>query len=373
MPTIRDVAQRSGFSPTTVSMVLNSAPLSRYIPNDTKEAIRRAAKELDYSPNIFARSLRAQRTDTVGVVVFDIADPYCTHVIQGIEQELSDAGFLYLLCDARNDKTKFRKNLDLLLQRKIEGMIIVANALSMEASSLTAAKPPKVPVVVIGRAMDHGLQSSSVTVDNERGGYLALHHLYQLGHRRIGFLRGPKSIVDSSLRWRGVEQFARESGLKIDEKLVCDLGVFPTSSLDGVEAVQRMLAGGRKFTAVLAFDDLVATGAIRALTMAGLNVPTDCSVIGFDDIAAAQHYNPPLTTIHQPMVDMGRQGASVVLAAIERTRSKKTARPVRQQLEPQLIVRSSTAPLPATAKSLTPISKKSRAQATNRREAARSR
>lgn len=344
MPTIRDVAKRSGYSPTTVSMVLNNAPLARYIPDGTKEAIRRAAKDLDYTPNIFARSLRAQRTDTVGVVVFDIADPYCTHVIQGIEQELSRAGFLYLLCDARNDKTKFRKNLDLLLQRRIEGMIIVANALSMEISSLTAVKPPKVPVVVIGRTMDHGLQSSSVTVDNELGGYLALQHLYELGHRRIAFLRGPASIVDSSLRWRGVERFAHEAGLKINEKMVCDLGVWPTSSQHGLEAVQQLLSGGRKFTAVLAFDDLAATGAIRALTMAGLHVPLDCSIVGFDDIAAAEHYNPPLSTIHQPMVDMGRHGASIVLAAIERTRSKKTLRPVQEQLEPRLIIRSSTAP-----------------------------
>lgn len=370
MSTIRDVAHRSGFSPTTVSMVLNSAPLSRYIPNTTKEAIRRAAKELDYSPNIFARSLRAQKTDTVGVVVFDIADPYCTHVIQGIEQELSDAGFLYLLCDARNDKTKFRKNLDLLLQRRIEGMVIVANALSMEASSLTAAKPPKIPMVVIGRTMNHGLQSSSVTVDNERGGYMALQHLYELGHRRIAFLRGPASIVDSSLRWRGVEKFAREVGLKIDENLVCNLSVFPTTSQDGLEAVQRILADGRKFTAVLAFDDLVATGAIRALTMAGLNVPLDCSVVGFDDIAAAEHYNPPLTTIRQPMVDMGRHGASIMLAAIQRIRSKKTTRPLKEQLEPRLIIRSSTVPPPQS-----PAEKStgSRAKATTRREAARSR
>lgn len=344
MLTIRDVAKRSGFSPTTVSMVLNNAPLSRYIPNETKEAIRKAAKDLDYTPNVFARSLRAQKTDTVGVVVFDIADPYCTHVIQGIEQELSRAGFLYLLCDARNDKTKFRKNLDLLLQRRIEGLIIVANALSMEASSLTAAKVPKVPVLVIGRTMNQGLPSSSVTVDNERGGYLALQHLHELGHRRIAFLRGPASIADSSLRWGGVEKYAAESGLKIDESLVCDLTEFPTSSQEGLEAVQRLLREGRKFTAVLAFDDLVATGAIRALSLAGLHVPADCSVIGFDDIAAAEHYNPPLTTIHQPMVEMGRQGASVVLAGIERVRGKKTVRPVQQQLEPQVIVRSSTAP-----------------------------
>lgn len=345
MVTIRDVAKRSGFSPTAVSMVLNSAPLSRYIPNDTKEVIRKAARDLDYTPNAFARSLRAQRTDTVGVVVFDIADPYCTHVIQGLEQELSGSGFLYLLCDARNDKTKFRKNLELLLQRRVEALVIVANALSMEASSLSSLKAPKLPIVIIGRTMNHGLQSSSVTVDNELGGYLALQHLHELGHRNIVFLRGPGSIVDSSLRWRGVERYAKEAGVKINRDLVCALATCPTNSQDGLNAVQKLLHAGKKFTAVLAFDDLVATGAIRALTLEGLSVPGDCSVIGFDDIAAAQHYNPPLTTIHQPMIEMGRQGASIVLKAIEGLRAKKIVQTEQHQLEPRLVIRSSTAPL----------------------------
>lgn len=347
MVTIRDVAKASGFSPTTVSMVLSNSSRAKYIPAKTKATIRSVSKQLGYTPNVFARSLRAQRSDTIGVVVFDITDPYCTHVLRGIEDELKNSSFLYLLSDAQNDSTRFQEDLQLLLQRRIEGLILVANALSVDPMLLNAIHAPQLPTAIIGREGKTAFKSSSVTVDNELGGYLALQHLYQLGHRQIAFLRGPETIVDSVHRWRGIEKLASEAGLSIPEDLIVELSAVPATSSDGFKAIKTLLTHRRTFTAVLAFDDLTAAGAIRALTEAGRVVPRDCSVIGFDDIDAADFYNPPLTTIRQPMASMGKQGASIVLSAIKNLRAKRKAQEVHRMLEPELVIRNSTAP-PAT-------------------------
>lgn len=336
--TIRDVAKASGFSVTTVSMVLNEAPLSKYIPARTKNIIRRAAKELDYRPNIFARSLRGRRTDTIGVIVFDITDPYCTHILRGIENELNEASLLYLLSDAQNNRSKFEKNLELLLERRVEGLILVANSLYMNPKVLESIRRPQVPVVIIGR--NSASEWPSVTVNNERGGYLALQHLYQLGHREIAFVRGPKTIVDSELRWKGIERFAREAKLAIDEDRVVQLGEIPSAAA-GTNAI-KVLRRRKPFSAVLAFDDLTALGVIRGLQEAGIQVPNGCSVVGFDDIDAAAYYNPPLTTIRQAMSQMGREGAQMLLAL----RTKKRIASPHRLLEPELVVRNSTAGVP---------------------------
>jgi LacI family transcriptional regulator len=352
MVTIRDVAKKSGFSPTTVSMVLNNARLAKYIPADTKNIIRRAAKELDYKPNVFARSLRAQQTDTVGVVVFDVTDPYCTHILRGIENELNKASFLYMLSDAQNNRNRFQNNLEMLLQRRVEGLILVANSLSMNPEILESIHAPNLPITVIGREIDISSKCSSVTVNNERGGYLALQHLYNLGHREIAYLRGPKSIVDSVYRWRGIEWFAKEVGLRIPRDLVVELSAVPTTFDAGMDSVKNLLQAGRKFSAVLAFDDMTALGAIRALSEACREVPRDCSVIGFDDIDAAGFYNPPLTTIRQPMVAMGQQGASDLLSAIRGIRAKKKVSVNSHRLlEPELIVRNTTMAVPGKTRS----------------------
>lgn len=335
MVTIRDVAKASGFSVTTVSMVLNNAPLSKYIPARTKNVIQRAAKELHYHPNIFARSLRGRHTDTVGVIVFDITDPYCTHILRGIENELNEASLLYLLSDAQNNRKKFERSLELLLQRRVEGLILVANSLYMNPKVLESIRKPQVPVVVIGR--NSSAEWASVTVDNQKGGYLALQHLYQLGHRQIAFVLGPKSIVDSELRWKGIEQFAKQAKLAIDEDLVIQLTDIPSAAA-GIEAI-KVLRRRKPFTAVLAFDDLTAVGVIRGLQEAGIQVPNGCSVIGFDDIDAAAYYSPPLTTIRQAMVQMGREGTQMLLAL----RTKKRLSHPHRLLEPELVVRSSTA------------------------------
>jgi LacI family transcriptional regulator len=345
MVTIRELAKKCGCSASTVSMVLNNRPLARYITADTKASIRRIAKELKYQPNIFAQSLRANRSYTVGVMVFDITDPYCTYTLRGIENMLNAASIAYLLFDAQNTSERFHRNLELMLQRRVDGLILVANSLQTDPSVLQALHIPQVPVVVIGRELE-GLEfASTVIVNNQRGGYLALEHLYNLGHRNIAFIRGPKTIADSGLRWEGILKFAKEVALKVQRDSILDLSQVPTTSAEGLEAVKSLVrTGGRRFTAVLAFDDMTALGIIRGLSEAGLEVPRDCSVIGFDDIDAAGYYNPPLTTIRQPMLRMGEEAASALLDCVNSGHKRKKVQVVHMVLEPELVVRKSTQP-----------------------------
>ena len=324
-------------------MVLNNRPLSRYIPGDTKATIRRIAAEMNYQPNIFAQSLRANRSYTVGVMVFDITDPYCTYTLRGIENTLNAASIAYLLFDAQNKRERFHRNLELMLQRRVDGVILVANSLQTDPAVLETVQIPHVPVVVIGRELE-GLEfASTVVVNNQRGGYMALEHLHNLGHRDIAFVRGPKTIADSVLRWEGIAKFAREADVKISREWILDLVQVPTTSAEGLESVKSLLhAGRRRFTAVLAFDDMTALGVIRGLSEAGLEVPRDCSVIGFDDIDAAGYYNPPLTTIRQPMLRMGEEAATALLDCVNAGQKKKKAQVVHRVLEPEMIVRKST-------------------------------
>jgi LacI family transcriptional regulator len=287
MVTIRDVAKESGFSSTTVSIVLNDAPLARYIPAVTKKRIERAAEKLGYRPNQFARSLRSKRSHTVGVMVFDMTDPYCTLVLRGIENTLYQASYLPILTDVHNERSRFERYLEMLLDRRIEGLIIVANWLFLNINLLADLEKSSIPTAIIGCELK-GDAMSSVVVDNEVGGYIALEHLYSLGHRKIAFIRGPKTLTDSSPRWRGIRNSANACGLELDSKLILDLPESrdPLSSFEmGQKLTEDLLKQKRQFTALLAFDDMTAFGAIRALSKGGLRVPEHCSVIGFDDVA----------------------------------------------------------------------------------------
>src|SRR5271163_3676134 len=201
--TIRDVAERSGFSSATVSIVLNNAPLARYIPDTTKGRIQKAASHLGYRPNLFARSLRGRRSHTVGVMVFDMTDPYCTLVLRGIENTLYESSFLPILTDVHNERSRFERYLEMLLDRRIEGLVVLANWLFVDINLLADLEKSSIPTALIACELK-GDSMSSVIVDNEVGGYQALEHLHSLGHRKIAFIRGPKALTDSSPRWRGI-------------------------------------------------------------------------------------------------------------------------------------------------------------------------
>jgi DNA-binding LacI/PurR family transcriptional regulator len=342
--TIRDVAKESGFSSTTVSIVLNDAPLARYIPPVTKKRIEKAAKKLGYRPNLFARSLRSKRSHTVGVMVFDMTDPYCTLILRGIENSLYQSSFLPILTDVHNERARFERYLEMLLDRRVEALIVLANWLFVDIDVLADLEKSSIPTVMIGRELQTDTVSS-VIVDNEVGAHLALEHLHQLGHRKIAFIRGPKTLADSAPRWQGIRTFAKSAGLELDSRLILDLPESgdPISSFEaGYKLTEELIKRKRPFTALMAFDDVTAFGAIRALAKAGLRVPEHCSVIGFDDVAACSLYTPPLTTIRQPMEAMGAMAANLVIEGINAVLEKREISAVHRKMVPELAVREST-------------------------------
>ncbi len=342
--TIRDVAKESGFSSTTVSIVLNNAPLARYIPAVTKKRIEQAAKQLGYRPNLFARSLRSKRSHTVGVMVFDMTDPYCTLVLRGIENTLYQSSYLPILTDVHNERSRFERYLEMLLDRRVEALIVVANWLFVDIDVLADLEKSSIPTAMIGRELRTD-SISSVMVDNELGAYAALEHLHSLGHRKIAFIRGPKTLADSAPRWKGIRSFAKSSGLELDSRLTFDLPESrdPISSFEaGYKLTEDLLRQKKPFTALMAFDDMTAFGAIRALAKAGLRVPDHCSVIGFDDVAASSLYTPSLSTVRQPMEAMGAMAVSIIVDGINAVQEKREVSAVHRKVAPELAVREST-------------------------------
>jgi LacI family transcriptional regulator len=345
--TIREVAKESGFSSTTVSIVLNNAPLARYIPDVTKKRIERAAKKLGYRPNIFARTLRNRRTHTVGVMVFDMTDPFCIPILRGIESSLYEAAYLPILTDVHNERSRFERYLEMLLDRRVEALIVIANWLFVDIEVLGDLEKSNIPAAMIGHELNTG-SVSSVIVDNELGGQLAIQHLHSLGHRKVAFIRGPKRIADSAPRWKGVRAFAKTHDLEIDADLVMDLpeSSDPLSSFDaGYSLTEELLRRKVGFTAVMAFDDMSACGAIRALSKAGIKVPEQCSVIGFDDIALSRLVTPALSTLRQSMTEMGTLAVSIVSEGITAVQEKRKLVASHRKLPPELVVRDSTSPL----------------------------
>jgi LacI family transcriptional regulator, galactose operon repressor len=345
MVTIRDVAGQSGFSVTTVSMVLNAGPAAERISSRTRTHIWKVARRLGYRPNLFARSLRSQRSHTIGVVVFDITDAYCTQILRGIENHLRPSGYFPIVTDLQNDRSQFQRCVDMLLGRRVEGLIAIANPVYLDTALLTTFAEHNIPTVVIGRELHRG-PVSSIVVDNEAGTRQAMQHLYELGHSRIAFIKGPKILVDSVQRWRGIENCARDIRLRIDPRLVVEIKGRNSSRAEGCELAEELLRRSPDFTALLAFDDLTACAAVRALTKAGRRVPKDCSVVGFDDIAAAEFYNPPLTTVQQQLELQGSLGAEIIEELIRAFVEQRPAQAKYRKVFPKLIVRESTCPAP---------------------------
>ncbi|HKF22535.1 MAG TPA: LacI family DNA-binding transcriptional regulator [Candidatus Angelobacter sp.] len=342
--TLRDVAQKSGFSIATVSVVLNQAPLANYLSPQTKKHIERTARSLGYQPNFLARSLRNRKNRALGIVVFDLSDPFCTPILKGIENTVYQASYLSLLADAQSEWARFERHLAVLLGQRVEGLIIIANWILADINLLADLQKRDIPTVIIGRELRHS-SIHSVLVDNEAGGHLALQHLYDLGHREIAFIRGPKMLPDSGRRWKGVRSFARSVGLNIDPRLVLDLPDLRTPNAGfeaGIRASEELLRRGRAFTAIMAFDDMTAMGCLRTLTHEGIKVPDKCSVIGFDDIAPAGLTVPALTTIRQPMEAMGGVAVSMIVDTVRAGAERPDGGGETRKMSPELVVREST-------------------------------
>jgi DNA-binding LacI/PurR family transcriptional regulator len=342
--TLLDISHASGFSVSTVSIVLSEAPLSQNVAAATREHIRSIAQQLGYHPDAYARSLRRRSTQTIGVLAFDLSDPFCTPIMRGIQGGLRSAGYLPLMVDAQAQRKLFDSSLQMILERRADGVIVIASWVFEETNLLADVKKNNVPIVIVGRDLiARGI--NSILVDNEAGGAMAAHHLKELGHRRIAVTRGPKEMCDSEPRWAGIQKVAAQDGLELDPKLVFQLPGLadPASGFEGGQRLaNRMLASGRPFTAVIAFDDLTALGVVRGLTEAGLRIPEDCSVMGFDDVLPAEVATPAMTTIRQPLKEMGLEAAERVLQGIKRGLGK-TEKARLHKPSPELVVRKSTA------------------------------
>jgi LacI family transcriptional regulator len=342
--TMRDVAKTSGFSPATVSIVLNNAPLARYIASTTKKKIEEVAKKLGYRPNAMARFLRSKRSHSVGVMFFDITDPFCTPILRGIENALYQVSFVPIFADAQNQKNRFERYLEMLLEHHVEALIVVANWLFVDIHLLADVSKRNIPAVTIGWELP-GDTVSSVMVDNEAGGRLAMEHLHQLGHKKIAFIRGPKMLIDSAPRWRGIQKYAASVKMEIDASLVMHLpeSFDPNSGFEGgYRFTEELLQKKKKFTALVAFDDLTALGAIRALTKAGIKVPEQCSVVGFDDVPLSSLAMPSLTTVRQPLEAMGSLAVNMVMEGVNASLEKREWNIARHRPNPELVIRDST-------------------------------
>ena len=343
--TLLDIARACEFSVSTVSIVLSDAPLSRHVAEKTRQKIRDMAKQLGYHPDAFARSLRRRHSQTIGVLAYDLTDPFCIPIVRGIQAGMQPAGYLPLLMDAQTERKLFDSYLKMVLERRAEGVIVIASWVFEEANLLADIEKNHVPIVIVGRDLS-GSKISSVLVDNNAGGALAMSHLLELGHRKIAVIRGPAEMFDSESRWEGARRAAEEAGIQLDPRLTFQLPslVDPTSGFEGgLLFAEQMLASGRPFTAVLAFDDLTALGVVRGLAGAGLRVPEDCSVLGFDDVLPAAVATPAITTIRQPLREMGLIASEWVIEALNVREKEKKRAPRLHMSQPELVVRMSSA------------------------------
>ena len=328
---LKELAEYLGLSPATVSLVMNRSSVADSIPQETKDRIHAAAKKFKYRPNFFARSLRARRSFTIGVIVPEVSDGYSASVMSGVEDYLLNQGYFYFVASHRHRADLIDEYPRLFVERSVDGIIAVDTPWRI---------PLSIPVVTVsGHNQVKGV--TNVVLDHARAAQVALKHLSDLRHRDIAFIKGQEFSSDTEIRWSSIENTAKALEIPICSGLVTQLQGDSPSPEPGYEATRKLLGSGRKFTALFAFNDMSAMGAIRALREAKMAVPEDVSVVGFDDIQSAAYQNPGLTTVRQPLREMGRIAAETLLHRIQ---SRTAAQRGEIMVEPELIVRGTTAP-----------------------------
>src|SRR6202167_5020095 len=334
--TLKSVAEHVGLTPGTVSAVLNNSAAARSVPERTKKRVQAAARELNYRPNYLARSLRVQRTYTIGVITRDLSDAYAAMLISGIERYLRQHSFFFLTVAHHNDKKLLHSYSHILLQRGVEGLISVDTLLGESMSLPTIA--------IAGHRPVEGV--TNILLDHRRAALLALQHLIELGHREIVFMKGPHYSADSADRWEAILEVAADLGIAVRPRVALQLKSDLSTPGVAPPATKAFLRANKMpFTALFAFNDNSAMGAISAFQEAGLHVPNDVSVVGFDDIKMAPYINPSLTTVRQPLLKMGEIAARSLL-----NQSKNGEEYVPEILvEPELVIRKSTAKCAKTA------------------------
>ena len=329
---LKQLAEHLHLSQTTVSLVLNNSPAGRSIPQHTRDRVFEAARRFHYRPNYFAKSLRNSRSMSVGVIVPDLSDGYFPVVMNAIEMHLLKAHYFYVTASHYRRPDLVEEYSRRLMERAVDGLLL-----------LDTPAPIHVPVPAV--AISSHSQAPGVTnivLDHDQAARLALTHLRELGHERIAFMQGAPGITDAKYRWLSIENIAKEMGIEVDPRRCMQLKEASQSPEAGHHIMRDLLEMHRDFTAVFCFNDISAIGAVRALCDAGLRVPEDVSVMGFDDIITAAFSQPSLTTVKQPLRQMGLKAAQVLL---ERIAEPEKPWPAEIVMEPELIIRESTGPV----------------------------
>jgi LacI family transcriptional regulator, repressor for deo operon, udp, cdd, tsx, nupC, and nupG len=334
MTTIKEVAARAKVSTATVSRVLANPGL---VQPATQSRVLEAVKALGYSPNFAARSLRTHSTAKIIVTVPDISNPFFSSVMRGVEESAQVAGYSVLLGDTRGDRVREELYATMLLRKEADGLIFLGHRLAETLTPLLQKLGPRAPIVN-GCEFSPELNVPSVHIDNARAAYEAMAFLHALGHRRIGLLAGPPSPITRD-RLQGARRFAAEHD--ISANLQIERGDFSIET--GARATTKLLSTAKPPTGIFCFSDELAMGAMWALDQQGLSCPADVSVIGFDDIRYARFLQPALTTIRQPMAQLGQMTVSLLLQILSGTPD----RPASVTLPHDLVVRASTGPAPA--------------------------
>jgi LacI family transcriptional regulator len=308
MPTIQDVARRAGVAPITVSRVINH---SGYFSKETRQKVEAAIAELGYVPNTLARSLRSKKTHTLALILTDITNPFFTMISRGVEDAASDAGFMVIYCNTDESESEEEKYLQLLLQKQVDGILLVPARSTSRA--IASIQEQGTAVVVLDRHLT-GVEADIVRGDSQGGACLLVKHLIDLGHRQIAVLTGPESVSTAEDRLTGYKRALEAAGIPIDDQLIY-YGAYTRQG--GYEMAQRVLSNAHRPTALFAANNFIALGALRALREAGVRVPEEMALVCFDDLPSTWILDPFLTVAAQPAYEMGKKATELILARIK--------------------------------------------------------
>lgn len=333
MATIKDVAALAGISYTTVSHVLNK---TRPVSEQVRLKVEAAIAELDYVPSAVARSLKARSTATIGLLVPNSVNPYFAELARGIEDACERNGYCVILCNSDDNPQKQRSYLRVLLEKRIDGLIVASVGEDSDLQGSLASV--RTPMVIVDRALE-GVEADLVSIDHEQGAYLATRHLLELGHRDIACIGGPASTNTAQLRLAGFQRALAEAGVSVADDHIVNSDF---TSLGGYGAAAQLLDGARP-TAIFAGNDMIGIGVLRAAAERNICVPGELSVIGFDDIQLSRYVFPALTTVGQSIRELGESAAALLLSRIAQP---LRGAPEQRIVAPKIVLRESTAPRP---------------------------
>ncbi|RQH06533.1 LacI family DNA-binding transcriptional regulator [Paraburkholderia dinghuensis] len=325
--TLEEIARAAGVSPSTVSRILNGTVR---VSSEKRQAVEQAIAQFRYRPNVLARSLASGRTDTIGVLTQTVASPFYAEWLRGIEEALYEPGLTPVFVSSRWNVEEERTRVEQFIARRVDGIIILHGQLD---ESRLEEFSRQTPIVVLGRSLEAGPTLAGFPIDNVQGAFDATHHLIAQGHRKIAFIAGPPNHTDALERLVGYRMALEEAGIPFDAIRV-EQGDFVETG--GVAAMERLIDRGVGFTAVFCANDQTAYGARLVLYRRGLRVPEDVSLVGFDDVPTSLYTTPPLTTVRQPIYELGRQAAEAIVGLIRKEPVTSSPAPL------SLIVRETT-------------------------------